>query len=68
MILLAGLSMLAACGRRSSDTGGTSARARGTSVFSYDPAEFAGAKPWTSEGRSDGLMARVILMLEWTTR
>jgi hypothetical protein len=49
-VLVVGLSMVAGCARTPAGTGTSSqADARQAAVFSYDTAEFSGAKPWTSE-------------------
>jgi hypothetical protein len=48
IFLLFGLTLLAGCGQNESATVAI-APVSGDSVFSYDPSEIQGAKPWTSE-------------------
>jgi hypothetical protein len=49
LLLVGGVSLLAACGHRKDTPGGTSAKAGESSVFSYDQAALPGAKPWTAK-------------------
>ncbi len=46
VVLLVGLSLTTGCSQTDTITW---EQARDASVFSFDPAEFPGAKPWTSE-------------------